>query len=265
MPVAELTTWSSTDGDPAAVLAWQTRSAARPWSAEDERFYRGILGGRTAGRYQLAADCADNVVVSRDRYGAHCVLWHFLAPVLFAHTALAERRRPVGKTTVLRDHPDPEVRHLLDAATADHPATTDTDLLLRRVTLLVDALPPVRPARTSDQDGGPSRADLVSALGVLRCRIARYSYYLNPPAGSATGYLVDREGKDLYAATAVLATAAPLLAAEPRGVIDRFLQLVPQPPTSRASLAEFLRRLRADSDLVGTLFSLPYGDLELSR
>ncbi|MGH3564897.1 MAG: hypothetical protein ACRDRH_02450 [Pseudonocardia sp.] len=263
VPAAEVATWSSSGGDPAALQAWQIESGARPWGGEDERFYRGILGGRTGGRYRLAADSADNVVTGRERYGVHCVVWHFLAPVLFAHTALVERRRPAGKSAVLGHHPNPQVRDMYHAATAAHPAVTDPDRLLDQVTQLVDTLRPI--SAGSDQDNGPTRAELVSALGVLRCRIARYGYYLDPPADVATGYLIDRESKDLYAATSVLAAAAPMFVGETRRVINRFLDLVPAPPTNRASLGAFMQRLRADPGLVEALSSLALGDPEPSR
>lgn len=265
VPAAELATWSNVSGDPTAVTAWQTRNADRPWSAEDERFYLGILRGRIRGRYDLAADSADNIVTARDRYGVHCAIWHFLAPILFAHTALTACCRPAGKVAVMRRHPVAEIRDMLDIVTSDHPGTADAAMVLRCATRLVDAFCPIPAARTSDHDRGPTRAELIGALGVLRCRIARYAYYLNPPAGVVTDYLVDREGKDLYAATATLGAAASVLTAEPRRLIHRFLDLVPAPPTSRASLTEFLRRLRTEDSLVNTLFSLPLGGLEPSR
>ncbi len=260
VPAAELATWSSADGDPASVGVWQAMSAARPWGAEDERFYRAVLDGRTGGRYRLAADSADNVVTDRDRYGVHCVVWHFLAPVLFAHTALTTHRRPPGKTAVLRHHPDPEVHRLVEVAIAK-PGTNTAERCLGTATRLVAALAPVE--TPNDHDRACTWAELASALGVLRCRTARYVYYLAPAAGASTGYLIDREGKDLYAATAVLAVAAPHLANEPRKMIRRFLDLVPARPTNRAGLAEFVHRLRADPGLVNALFSLPVDDLEL--
>ncbi|NED88672.1 hypothetical protein G3I76_52425, partial [Streptomyces sp. SID11233] len=46
----------------------------------------------------------------------------------------------------------------------------------------------------------PSRSDWTMTAGMLRVRVARWLYYLDPPPGVATGYLIRREAKELSAA-----------------------------------------------------------------
>ena len=260
VPAAELVTWSATsDADVEAVAGWRSATTARPWSVEDMRFYSAILRSRVNGRYRLAADSAANIVIERDRYGPHCVLWHFLAPVVFACTALSTRTRPPGKTAAMAAHPDLAVRKMLRRSQAGYGDVPDTPALLDCVRRLVDAqIPRTMP---TDLTPPPTAAEVVGAIGVLRCRAGRYGYYLDPPAGVSTGYLVDRESKDLHAATDVLAAAIPQLPVAMRSLVRRFLAMVPPPPTTVASLAGFLHRLRGDRGLLRDLFGLPEAEL----
>ncbi|MGH3569496.1 MAG: hypothetical protein ACRDRH_26460 [Pseudonocardia sp.] len=59
----------------------------------------------------------------------------------------------------------------------------------------------------------------------------------------------------LHAAVRVLAAACPQMTGGASPLVDRFVNLVPPPPTTRASLRAFLGILRAHPQTVHALFS----------
>lgn len=253
VPAAEMATWSHCFGEPTTVDRWKAHAAAQPWSGEDERFYRGIIAARVGGAYRLEADSADNVVLESERYGAHCVAWHYLAPVAFATRCLHERRRLSGKTEALDAHPSSAITEFLALARAGYRDSPPPEGLLTRAHDVVTTLP-APPQLTRGADTMPTAAEVVSAIGVLRCRVARYSYYLSPPLSAETGYLIDRETKDLHGAIRVLARCATLPA--PLGALARrFRDLVPPPPTTRHTLRQFLNNAASHPTLIDELFS----------
>lgn len=254
VPAAEVATWSHSFGDPAAVDQWRKQAWGRPWSTEDDRFYRGIIAARADGAYRLEADSADNVVLDADRYGAHCVSWHYLAPVVFATACLGARRRLSGKTEALNAYPTEAVAEFLSLARNGYRDAPNPADLLRQAHRTIATLPAL-PETARATDGTPTRAEVVSAVGVLRCRIARYSYYLTPPPSAATGYLIDRETKDLHGAIRTLRAACPSLSTPLRTLTERFFGLVPAPPTTRQSLRRFLDNAAAEPTLVQHLLS----------
>jgi hypothetical protein len=253
VPAAELATWSICHGDPDTVARWQEQAVARPWTAEDERFYSGILAGRLDGAYHLEADSADNVLLEPESYAAHCVSWHYLAPVVFATASLLRHYRHVGKTDALRGQESTAVSWFGELAAAGYHSAPATGDLLDRAHRAVDSLR--QPARSVDDTSAPSLAEVVSAVGALRCRLARYAYYLDPPVGAATGYLIDRETKDLHGATGILRAGLRKLPTSTRSLAERFLKLVPSPPTTRQSLRRFVDNVTKNTDLVNALFS----------
>jgi hypothetical protein len=198
-------------------------------------------------------------VLDADRYSAHCVSWHYLAPVVFAAASLHTRRRLSGKTEALHAYPAEAVAEFLSLARngyRDAPAPAD---LLRRAHLAIAALPAL-PETARAAHGAPTRAEVASAVGVLRCRIARYSYYLTPPPSAETGYLIDRETKDLHGAIRTFRAACPSLPTPLRALAERFLELVPPPPTTRQSLRQFLDNAAAEPNLIQHLFSADLTD-----
>lgn len=259
VPPAEVVTWSHSFGDPAAVNWWRKEALAQPWSAEDDRFYRGIIAARVDGAYRLEADSADNVVLEADRYGAHCVSWHYLAPVVFAAASVHVRRRLSGKTEALHASASPAVAQFLSLARNSYREAPAPAVLLRQAHRTIEALPAL-PETALPSDGAPTRAEVASAMGVLRCRIARYSYYLAPPPSAETGYLIHRETKDLHGAIRILRAACPTLPASLRALVERFLRLVPAPPTTRQSLRRFLDNATANPDVIQHLFSADLTD-----
>lgn len=248
VPAAEMATLSHSFGDHAAVDQWRKEALARPWSAEDDRFYRGIIAARADGAYRLEADSADNVVLDADRYAAHCVSWHYLAPVVFASASLHACRRLSGKTEALHAYPIATVTEFLSLARNGYRAAPTPAALLRQARRAITALPTL-PVPAPSTDGTPTRAEVASAVGALRCRIGRYSYYLAPPPLAATGYLIDRETKDLHGAIRTLRAACPTLPTPLRTLTESFLELVPPPPTTPRSLRQFLDNAAAEPDV----------------
>jgi hypothetical protein len=259
VPAAEVATWSHSFGDHAAVDQWRKQALARPWGIEDDRFYRGIIAARADGAYRLEADSADNVVLDAERYGAHCVSWHYLAPVVFAAASLQTLRRLSGKTEALQAHPTAAITEFLSLARNGYRDAPTPAALLRQAHRAIADLPaPPEPAQSADST--PTRAEVVSAVGVLRCRIARYSYYLAPPPSAETGYLIDRETKDLHGAIRTLRATCPTLPTPLRTLTERFLELVPPPPTTRRSLRQFLDHAAVEPNLIQHLFSADLTD-----
>ncbi|MGH4018609.1 MAG: hypothetical protein ACRDT0_05070 [Pseudonocardiaceae bacterium] len=257
VPAAEVATWSLSFGDHSAVDRWRSDALARSWSEEDDRFYRGIIAARADGAYRLEEDSANNVVLDAEHYGAHCVSWHYLAPVVFAAASLRTRHRLPGKTEALHDHPVSAVAEFLSLARKGYRDAPAPGTLLAQAHRAITALPALL-EEAPPAGRTPTRAEVVSAVGVLRCRIARYSYYLAPPSLAATGYLIDRETKDLHGAIRTLRAACASLHPPLGTLTEWFLQLVPPPPTTRQSLRRFLDNVASEPDVLQELFSADF-------
>jgi hypothetical protein len=254
VPAAEVATWSHCFGDADAVQRWLAAARSRPWSEEDERFYAAIIGARIGGRYRLETDAADNVVCEAERYEAHCISWHYVAPVVFAAASLGCRCRLAGKFAALRVHRFTDIADLLSMARRGYRDAPNRLLLMARADRAVDAV--LRPLRyAGSHTGEPSWAEIVSAVGTMRCRISRYLYYLSPPTRVATGYLIERETKDLHGAARILAAALPRTAEPLRSQIQRFLELVPPPPTTGRSMRKLLDAILSEPGLTQDFFS----------
>ncbi|MFE5908737.1 hypothetical protein ACFQ6B_06570 [Streptomyces wedmorensis] len=264
----ELATWSLISGSARDFQRWKSRAQMAPWCEVDERFYRGILQARLGGRYQLAADSTDNVVADIAAYRRHCVAWHYLAPCWFAAAALATRTRCPGKTAALtqwrpdgldgyaelflghaEDRPDApprSPRHLLRTA---HVAL---EAAMRRVP---DAN---RPAGQSEEH---ARTDWVMAAGMLRVRVARWLYYLDPPPGVATDYLIRREAKELRAAAQTLNALAADEATSAQRLAAQMATLIPTRPTTAGTLRATLALWHRQKSTVQDFLSLTPADV----
>ncbi|MFG2836495.1 hypothetical protein ACGFYE_16035 [Streptomyces zaomyceticus] len=263
----ELATWSLISGSARDFQRWKSRAQMAPWCDVDERFYRGILHGRMGGRYQLAADNTDNVVEDIAAYRRHCVAWHYLAPCWFAAAALATRTRCPGKTAALtqwrpdgldgyaelflghaEDCPDARPRtprHLLRTA---HVAL---EAAMRRV-------PAAGPAGPGEEH---APIDWVMAAGMLRVRVARWVYYLDPPPGVATDYLIRREAKELRAAAQTLNALAADQSTSAQRLAARMATLIPTGPTTAGTLRASLALWHQQKSTVRDFLTLTPGDV----
>ncbi|MFJ7986440.1 hypothetical protein [Streptomyces sp. NPDC096351] len=258
----ELATWSLISGSPRDFQRWKSRAQMAPWCEVDERFYRGILQSRLGGRYQLAADSTDNVVEDIAAYRRHCVVWHYLAPCWFAAAALATRTRCPGKTAALTQWrpdgldgyaelflgrtEDRSPRHLLRTA---HVAL---EAAMRRVP---DAN---RPAGQGDEQ---ARTDWGMTAGMLRVRVARWLYYLDPPPGVATEYLIRREAKELRATAHTLNALAADEATSAQRLAARMAALIPSGPTTAAVLRTTLALWHRQKSTMQDFLSLAPDDV----
>ncbi|MFE2426573.1 hypothetical protein ACFXJ5_07440 [Streptomyces sp. NPDC059373] len=248
----ELVTWSLIHGHAPTLQRWKSHAQSAPWSRLDERFYRGILGSRLGGRYQLAADSTDNVTQDIPGYRRHCVAWHYVAPCWFAAAALATRNRLPGKSAALTQwrpaglerHTETFLRHTLAAEPDMASRTPAIRDLLRSAHVALDAAMRHVPAQTkgsnfNETDGAQPTAWTMTA-GMLRVRVARWLYYLSPPLGVATGYLITREAKELRAAAEVLRTLAADERTPEQQLAARMADLLPTGPTTPAVLRDAL-------------------------
>ncbi|MFE5729429.1 hypothetical protein ACFQ7A_00735 [Streptomyces sp. NPDC056528] len=264
----ELATWSLISGSARDFQRWKSRAQMAPWCEVDERFYRGILQGRLGGRYQLAADSPDNVVADIATYRRHCVAWHYLAPCWFAAAALATRTRCPGKTAALTQwRPDGLdgyaelfLGHAADRAEARPRSPRH---LLRTAHVALEAAMRRVPdaASTAGQGEEHARADWVMTAGMLRVRVARWLYYLDPPPGVATEYLIRREAEELRAAAQTLNALAADESTSAQRLAARMATLIPTGPTTAGTLRATLALWHRQKSTVQDFLSLTPGDV----
>lgn len=241
----ELATWSLVTGNTRALQRWKSHAQMAAWSKDDERFYRGILGARTGGRYRLEKDSAENVHSDLAGYRGHCVAWHYVAPCWFAAAALATGTRCPGKSAALvqwhpgelEDHAETFLRYGTEGLPSGHSSRD----LLREAHVAVDAM--LRRTPSPRQVEEPTESDAVAwtmTAGMLRVRVARWLYYLDPPAGTATGYLIEREAKEIRAARESLTHIADHTCGPDGRLATAMADLLPDGPTTPESLRELL-------------------------
>jgi hypothetical protein len=254
----ELATWSLITGNPCQLQRWKSRAQMTPWNTADERFYRGILNARTGGLYQLTEDSTDNVHHDLDGYRRHCISWHYVAPCWFAAAALATRTRIPGKSAALHQwHPGelgPHAEEFLHHGSPHQPVSE----LLRTAHVTVEAVlrhVPM-PRATSPASGAAQDATAwVMAAGMLRVRVARWLYYLSPPPQTATTYLITREEKELQVARKTLLRLADVVPGPDGRLASALADLIPDQPTTPASLRALLSRWQQHRTVVEDFLS----------
>ncbi|MFJ6755826.1 hypothetical protein ACIQNK_12500 [Streptomyces sp. NPDC091273] len=273
---AEVATWSPVHGSQQILGQWVKAADAEPWTAADARFYWALLNARVAGHYRLAADATDNVHRDLSGYLRHCVAWHYVAPCWFAAACLATRSRLPGKLDALtRWRPGDTGHHAERFASHAGPVGSRPGLaprlLLRHAHVAVDAALHYIPASGSEPDEGRPRLGLrrewAMTAGMLRVKPARWRYYLDPPPGIATGYLIAREAKELTAAQATLERLACHGTAEERSMAARVAAVLPPPgtPTSAELLRDQLRSWRRDRAALDDFLTGPIPTMEGGR
>ncbi|MBP5937917.1 hypothetical protein [Streptomyces acidiscabies] len=266
----ELSTWSLISGNTRDFQRWKSRAQMAPWCEVDERFYRGILRARLGGRYQLAADSTDNVAGDITAYQRHCVAWHYLAPCWFAAAALATRTRCPGKTAALtqwRPEGLDEYAELILGHSEIRPGTRPRSSrhLLRTAHVALEAVMRRVPdtATTAAKGKEHARVDWMTATGMLRVRVARWLYYLDPPPGMATDYLIRREAKELRAATQTLNALAADDTTPAQRLAARMAVLIPTGPTTADVLRTTLALWHRQKSTVQEFLSLTPRDIRL--
>ncbi|MEU7576750.1 hypothetical protein AB0B50_04005 [Streptomyces sp. NPDC041068] len=256
---AELFTWSLAAGNTTSLQQWRSRAQMMPWSSADERFYRGILDARIGGRYQLDKDSTDNVLHDLDSYRKHCIAWHYVAPCWLAAAALATRTRYPGKTAALNQwHPGELEAHAEEflrlATTPD--AGPPSDELLRTAHAAVDAILHRTPApRALPEAAATDTEAWTTTAGMLRVRVARWIYYLNPPPQTATGYLIAREEKELHSARKTLTRLADRVTSDDALLAKAMTALLPPGPTTANTLRDLLALWRRHHSVVEDFLS----------
>ncbi|MDQ1019897.1 hypothetical protein [Streptomyces afghaniensis] len=242
---AEISTWSLATGNAATLRRWQSRAQMVPWSRADERFYRGILDARIGDRYQLDKDSTDNVHHDLAGYRRHCVVWHYVAPCWFASAALATRIRYPGKTAALNQwHPGeleaPAEEFLRLSATSSDSGPSPAQLL-SSAQVTVDAVLRRTPhPRALPEASEVEAAAWTTTAGMLRVRVGRWIYYLDPPPETVTGYLIAREEKELRSARNTLTRLADRTSGDDALLVKAMTELLPPGPTTASTLRDLL-------------------------
>ncbi|MEV6678625.1 hypothetical protein AB0N09_17450 [Streptomyces erythrochromogenes] len=265
---AEVVTWSVAHGEHQLLEPWVKGAESAPWTTADARFYGALLKSRIGGRYRLGDDSADNVTGDLADYARHCVAWHYVAPCWFAAACLSKRTRLQGKLEALvRWRPQDAARHAELFSSHSSPARSrpalPVDELLRSAHAAVDAA--TRLIRPSDQTV-PSEDPATAAVrtwtmtaGMLRTKTARWRYYLTPPPGVHTNYLIAREAKELSSARDALQGLALSGPVAHRGLAGAMADLLPpQGTTTTAStLRDLLTRWTVARSVVQDFLSGP--------
>ncbi|MCX4776759.1 hypothetical protein [Streptomyces sp. NBC_01264] len=269
---AEVATWSLVHGSQEILGQWMKVATAEPWTASDARFYWALLDARVAGRYRLAADATDNVHRDLSGYLRHCVAWHYVAPCWFAAACLATHSRSSGKLDALtRWRPGDTGRHAELFASHAGPVgsrpTLAPRLLMRHAHSAVEAALHYTPASFCEPDGRPGlglRREWAMTAGMLRVKPARWRYYLDPPPGISTGYLIAREAKELTAAQAALERLAGHGTPEERSMAARVAAVLPPSgtPTSAGVLRDLLRSWSRAGAALGDFLTGPTQTME---
>ncbi|MFI7449628.1 hypothetical protein ACIBQX_19175 [Nonomuraea sp. NPDC049714] len=247
---AELATWSLISGHPRTFHRWKAQAQMAPWSRTDEVFYRSILNARVDGRYRLSADSTANVHIDLPGYRRHCILWHYLAPCWFAIASLATRTRCPGKFAALAQWHPPDLEHYGRAfarLARNHREQPLTDLLHQTHAAVTAAMRHL-PAATGT--GEALRSSCTMTAGMLRVRVARWVYYLDPPVDTATAYLVRREARELQTAAAALRAFAADQDTQEQRQAARMADLLPAGPTTERVLRDTLTVWRRHRTLV---------------
>jgi hypothetical protein len=258
----EIATWSLVRGSMRDFQRWKSHAQMVPWGDVDERFYRGILHARLGGRYRLTADSTDNVIEDKPGYRRHCVAWHYLAPCWFAAAALATRTRCPGKTAALTQwhpgelegHAELFLRQAKATGSVEFVSALTAQQLLRIAHIALEVAVRQVPDTSVNIDAD-TRSAWTMTSGMLRVRVARWLYYLDPPPGVATGYLITREAKELRAAAETLRSLAARGAGSAERLAGRMAELLPTGPTTVATLRDTLALWERDSAVVRDFLS----------
>ncbi|MFD8009403.1 hypothetical protein [Streptomyces sp. NPDC059762] len=106
-----------------------------------------------------------------------------------------------------------------------------------------------------------ARTDWVMTAGMLRVRVARWLYYLDPPPGVATDYLIRREAKELRAAAQALNVLAADEATPAQRLAARMAALIPTGPTTAGTLRATLSLWHRQKSIVQDFLSLTPADV----
>ncbi|MFD8716878.1 hypothetical protein ACFV2H_02300 [Streptomyces sp. NPDC059629] len=242
---AEVSTWTLATGNATALQRWRSHAQTVPWGRADERFYRGILDARIGGRYQLDKDSAENVHHDLDGYRRHCIVWHYVAPCWFAAAAITTRTRCPGKTAALSQWNPGELEaraeEFLRLSRTSSDAGPSHTRLLRLAHVAVDAVLRHTPApRPLPEVPETDPSAWTTTAGMLRVRVARWIYYLSPPPGTATDYLITREEKELRSARNTLSRLADRAPGDDATLIRAMTALLPAGPTTVSTLRDLL-------------------------
>ena len=206
LPASEALTWSWSHGCQSSLLEWRQDYENSHWQDADEKFYQSVIESRL-GCFYLEKDSADNVSVNVRDYQLHCLCWHYFISVRFAQLALKERRFFNGKNAVLMS--DQDTKRFADSLLISN--HVDNHELLKKIEQYLYACVPQTINESNQQKSVITRTDVVKALGMLRCRPMRYLYYLRPPAGVVTDYLIEREWSEICYIVRVLSAFLPLI------------------------------------------------------
>ncbi|MEW9518824.1 hypothetical protein [Streptomyces tubercidicus] len=85
---------------------------------------------------------------------------------------------------------------------------------------------------------------------MLRVRVARWIYYLDPPPETATGYLIAREEKELRSARNTLTRLADRTSGDDALLVKAMAELLPPGPTTASTLRDLLTLWRRHRSVV---------------
>ncbi|RBL87173.1 hypothetical protein DDE05_05395, partial [Streptomyces cavourensis] len=117
--------------------------------------------------------------------------------------------------------------------------------------------------RPDGQDQDHARTHWAMTAGMLRVRVARWLYYLDPPPDVATEYLIRREAKELRSAAQTLTVLAADEVTAAQRLAARMAALIPTGPTTADTLRVTLARWHQQKTTVQDFLSLTPDDVHL--
>lgn len=103
-----------------------------------------------------------------------------------------------------------------------------------------------------------SIAQFIHALGMLRCRLCRYLYYLHPPEGVEVAYLIKRETKELQKIASTLLRFSSTITPAAQSAIKQIVGCLTYDELDREKLGRIVEDLYRHAVLFDEICSLSF-------
>ena len=164
--------------------------AAEAYAMSDPYFLR-IIDGRL-GRFTMINEYRFRDPVYQKQYETYCLLWHYYLPCAYAVECL-KAGRVYPQKICLDWYRSEYLSQIILEYREGRIGVYDNDLVLketeRDLRRMLTKLPDRHASRRQEED----RALVTEAVCMLRTRCCRIAYYLAPPLGIDTKYLMRRE------------------------------------------------------------------------
>ena len=157
-------------------------------------YLRRIIDGRL-GRFTTVNEYRFKDPVYQKRYETYCLLWHYYIPCVYAAECL--KAGTVYPQKICADwYRSDDLREIILEYREGRTGAYDNDLVLQETERELRGLLAELPDEPAEIPRERDRAAAAEAVCMLRTRCCRVDYYLAPPPGVGTEYLMRRELKE---------------------------------------------------------------------